>query len=159
MVGLDDLLSELDVGVDEGVDRVGDHLGALLAHGDELILELIGGLLGHLLDEEGGVAGHAVDVREVRDDAERAGNEAQVVADERLLEQHGVETGVLDALAQAVLRLAAVGNALLGATVSRGGEAGGANVRHALLLEANDEVLDAIELLRELGTGLHNHIS
>ena len=42
---------------------------------------------------------------------------------------------------------------------SSSGEAGGADVRHALLLEADDEILDAIELLRELGTGLHNHIS
>ena len=98
-------------------------------------------------------------MREVRDDAERAGNEAQVVADERLLEQHRVKAGVLDALAQAILRLAAVGHALLGAAVARGGEAGGTDVRHALLLEADDEILDAIELLRELGTGLHNHIS
>ena len=157
MVGLDDLLGQLDVALSEGVDCALDHGRGLLAHLDELAGKLDSGLVGDLLDEKRHVAGHAVDVGEVGDDAEGAGDKAQVVADEGLLEEHRVKATVLDGLAQAVLRLAALHDALLGSAVARGGKASGADVGRALLLEADDVLLDALELARELGTRLESH--
>ena len=79
--------------------------------------------------------------------------EAQVLADERLLEQHHVEAVLLDGVAEAVLVLATGHDALGGALVTGGGEPRGAHVGGALLGEAPQVLLDVVELLGELGAG------
>ena len=96
-------------------------------------------------------------MRQVGDDAERAGDEAQVLADERLLEQHHVEAVLLDGVAESVLVLAAGHDALGRPLVARGGKARGAHVGRALLGEAPQVLLDVVELLGELGAGCCGH--
>ena len=157
VVVLDDLLGLLDVRGGKGGAGLLDHDGGRLGHLGEVVGELLGGLGRNLLDEERDVAGHAVDVGEVRDDAERPRDEAQVLSDERLLEQHDVEAVLLDCVAQAVLVLAAGHDALGGALVSAGGEAGGADVGGALLGQAAEVLLDVVELLGELAAGCCCH--
>ena len=157
VVLLDDLLRGNNVGGAEGSARLLDHRRGDLRHLADLGLDLLGGLGGDVLHEEADVTRHAVDVGEVGHDAEGAGDEAQVLADERLLEQHHVEAVLLDGVAQAVLRLAAGHDALGGALVARRSEAGGAHVGGGLLGQTVDVVLDVVELLGELGTGSCGH--
>lgn len=110
---------------------------------------------GHLGEDEGDVARHGVDLCEVRDQAERRGHEAQVLADERLLHEHDVEAEALDLLTEAIGGLPTFEDARLGATIAGGGKARSADVRRGLLGETREQALHVAQLPCELDSGSH----
>ena len=94
----------------------------------ELTLQVRDGLRRKLLGEVRNVARHLVDMRQVADQAKRAGHFPQIIGHQRLLHEHDVKAAVLDGLAQPARRLAAGKHAFGGIGVSGKRPARGPNI-------------------------------
>ena len=103
----EDALGERRIGLGERLCGKRDHVRHLVGGLGELTLQVRDGLRRKLLGEVRNVARHLVDMRQVADQAKRAGHFPQIIGHQRLLHEHDVKAAVLDGLAQPARRLAA----------------------------------------------------
>ena len=148
-------LRERRIGLGERLRGKRDHVRDLVGRLGELALQVRDGLRRKLLGEVRNVARHLVDMRQVADQAKRAGHFPQIIGHQRLLHEHDVKAAVLDGLAQPARRFAAGKHAFGGIGVAGKRTTRGPNIEHRLLGQLIDQRPQLLQLVDITGTGLH----